>query len=88
MQRNVVSDGQLAGLGVSIYSQDELEAGVIKQLDEEAARQNTQQQRKFAEKEIRNVQIKIRRVCYVMWAPLFRLHYCLTRMHSWVQFIK
>lgn len=68
--RNAVSDNQLAGLGVSVYSQDEFEAGVIKRLDEEVARQNTHQQRKFAEKEIRNVQIKIRRVYYVMSTPL------------------
>lgn len=58
--RNTVPNGQLAGLGVSVYDQDDFEAGVIKRLDEEASCRNTQQQRKFAEKEVRDVQIRIR----------------------------
>lgn len=52
----LIVETQLDNLGVSVYDQYELEADIMKQFDEEAARQATEQQRKFAEKELTKVQ--------------------------------
>ena len=48
-------------MGVSVYDQDEFEAGVMKHLDEAAEKQANEQQRKFAEKELVSVERNIRR---------------------------
>ena len=44
---------ELGFLGISVFNQDDFEEGVMKQLDEESARQNAEQQKKFAEKDLR-----------------------------------
>ena len=49
-------------LGVNVYNQDEFEAGVMRQLDEEASKQAIEQQRKFTEKELQLLQREIGRV--------------------------
>ena len=47
--------GELGFLGISVFNQDEFEAGVMRQLDEEAARKNVEQRRRFLEKELKQV---------------------------------
>ena len=51
---------ELGFLGISVFNQDDFEEGVMKQLDEESARQNAEQQRKFVEKELKIVRKDIR----------------------------
>lgn len=46
---------ELGFLGISVFNQDEFEAGVMRQLDEEAARKNVEQRRRFLEKELKQV---------------------------------
>ena len=53
---------ELSGLGVSVYNQDEFEAGVLEQLDREAKRRNAEQHRKFLYKEYSNIKAQIRSV--------------------------
>ena len=57
---------ELSGLGVSVYNQDEFEAGVLEQLDREAKRRNAEQQRKFLYKEYSNIKAQIRSVHCLM----------------------
>lgn len=47
---------------MSVYNQDEFEAGVLDQLDREAKRRNAEQQRKFLYKEYSNIKAQIRSV--------------------------
>ena len=54
--------GELSGLGVSVYNQDEFEAGVLHQIDKEVNRQNAEQKRKFLLKEYRSVKSEIKYV--------------------------
>ena len=51
---------ELRELGISVYDQDDFEMGVMRQLDEEAARQNVEQQRKFLSKELDGIKRDIR----------------------------
>lgn len=51
---------ELSGLGVSVYNQDDFEAGVLEQLDREAKKRNAQQQRKFLLKEYSSIKGQIR----------------------------
>ena len=51
---------ELCGLGVSVYSQEEFEAGVLHQIDQEVGRRNAEQRRKFTLKEYGTVRQEIR----------------------------
>ena len=51
---------ELSGLGVSVYNQDEFEAGVLEQLDKEVQKRNAEQQRKFLLKEYSSIKEQIR----------------------------
>ena len=51
---------ELSGLGVSVYNQDEFEAGVLQQIDREVTKRNAEQQRKFLMKEYSSVKHEIR----------------------------
>ena len=51
---------ELSGLGVSVYNQDEFEAGVLQQIDQEVTKRNAEQQRKFLIKEYSSVKHEIR----------------------------
>lgn len=51
---------ELSDLGVSVYNQDEFEAGVLQQIDREVTKRNAEQQRKFLMKEYSNVKHEIR----------------------------
>ena len=51
---------ELSGLGVSVYNQDDFEAGVLQQIDREVTKRNAEQQRKFLMKEYSNVKHEIR----------------------------
>ena len=57
---------ELSGLGVSVYNQDEFEAGVLEQLDKEAKKRNAEQQKKFLLKEYSNIKAQIRSVKCLM----------------------
>lgn len=60
---------ELSGLGVSVYNQDDFEAGVLQQIDSEVQRRNAEQAKTFLMKEYNSVQSDIR------WAsnhPLFQ----------------
>ena len=60
---SVVSGGvgdELSGLGVSVYNQDDFEAGVLHQLDKEAKKRNAEQKRKFLLKEYSSIKGQIR----------------------------
>lgn len=46
---------ELGFLGISVFNQDEFEAGVMRQLDEEAARKNVEQRKRLLEKELKQV---------------------------------
>lgn len=50
------SDSSLTDLGVNVYDQDELEADIMRQLDEVAAQKATEQRIKFTEKELKQIQ--------------------------------
>ena len=56
----VVGESELSALGVSVYSQEEFEEGVMRKLDEEVTRKTNQQMHQFAEKELAAVQRAIR----------------------------
>ena len=51
---------ELSGLGVSVYNQDEFEAGVLQQIDREVTKRNAEQQRRFLMKEYSSVKHEIR----------------------------
>jgi len=51
---------ELSDLGVSVYDQDDFEAGVLQQIDREVTKRNAEQQRKFLMKEYSNVKHEIR----------------------------
>lgn len=51
---------ELGFLGISVFNQDEFEAGVMRQLDEEATRKNVEQSKRFLEKDIKQVNKEIR----------------------------
>ena len=51
---------ELSGLGVSVYSQEEFEAGVLHQIDQEVGRRNAEQQKKFVLQEYGTVRQEIR----------------------------
>lgn len=51
---------ELGFLGISVFNQDEFEAGVMRQLDEEATRKNAEQRRRLLEKELKQVKKDIR----------------------------
>lgn len=53
---------ELSGLGVSVYNQQEFEAGVLKQIDTEVQRRHAEQDKKFLLKEHHNVKGEIRLV--------------------------
>ena len=53
-------DPSLADLGVNVYDQEELEADIMRQLDETAAQKAAEQQKKFSEKELNQIQITTR----------------------------
>ena len=58
---------ELSGLGVSVYNQDEFEAGVLEQFDKEVKKRNAEQQKKFLLKEYSDIKAQIRSVqCLVM----------------------
>ena len=46
---------ELGFLGISVFNQDEFEAGVMRQLDEEATRKNVEQRKRFIEKDLKQV---------------------------------
>ena len=52
----------MSGLGVSVYNQDDFEAGVLEQLDKEVQKRNAEQQRKFLLKEYSNIKAQIKSV--------------------------
>ena len=64
---------ELGFLGVSVFNQDEFEAGVMRQLDEEAARKNVEQRRRFLEKELKQVkkERRLEKVLFSFWS-IFR----------------
>ena len=51
---------ELSGLGVSVYNQDEFEAGVLQQIDQEVTKRNAEQQQRFLMKEYSSVKHEIR----------------------------
>lgn len=54
---------------MSVYNQDDFEAGVLEQLDKEVQKRNAEQQRKFLLKEYSNIKSQIKSVLgcvYVM----------------------
>lgn len=51
---------ELSELGVSVYNQDEFEAGVLQQIDQEVSKRNAEQQKKFLLKEYNSVKHEIR----------------------------
>lgn len=51
---------ELSELGVSVYNQDEFEAGVLQQIDQEVSKRNAEQQKKFLLKEYNRVKHEIR----------------------------
>ena len=51
---------ELSGLGVSVYSQEEFEAGVLQQIDKEVNLRISEQQLKFLAKDYRDVKTDIR----------------------------
>ena len=53
-------DDELSGLGVSVYNQDDFEAGVMEQLDKEVQKRNAEQKKKFLLKEYSNIKGDIR----------------------------
>lgn len=53
------ADG-LRGLGVSVYNQDEFEAGVLQQIDTEVQRRNKEQEKAFLVKEYNSVQSELK----------------------------
>jgi len=53
---------ELASLGVTVRDREEFEDGVMRQLDREAAKRNTEQQKKFTEKELVDVRKEIKYV--------------------------
>lgn len=53
-------DDDLRGLGVSVYNQDEFEAGVLQQIDTEVKRRNKEQVRGFLVKEYNSVQSELK----------------------------
>lgn len=57
----------MSGLGVSVYNQNDFEAGVLEQLDKEVQKRNAEQQRKFLLKDYSNIkaQMKLVLVCDV-----------------------
>ena len=57
-----VEQDELSGLGVSVYNQDDFEAGVLEQLDKEVQKRNAEQQRKFLLKEYSNIKAQIKSV--------------------------
>ena len=58
---------ELSGLGVSVYNQDEFEAGVLEQLDREVKKKNAEQQKKFLFKEYSDIKAQIRSVnCFMI----------------------
>lgn len=59
---HLLSDFSLTDLGVNVYDQHELEADIMKQLEEEASQKASEQQYKFTEKELRGVQRSVRQM--------------------------
>ena len=57
-----VEQDELSGLGVSVYNQDDFEAGVLDQLDKEVKKRNAEQQRKFLLKEYSSIKAQIKSV--------------------------
>lgn len=55
-------EDELSGLGVSVYNQDDFEAGVLEQFDREVQKRNAEQQRKFLLKEYSGIKAQIRSV--------------------------
>ena len=53
---------ELSGLGVSVYNQQEFEAGVLQQIDSEVQRRNAEQDRQFLLKEYSTVKREIESV--------------------------
>ena len=51
---------ELSGLGVSVYNQQEFEAGVLKQIDSEVKRRNAEQDKKFILQQYSNVKAEIK----------------------------
>ncbi len=51
---------ELSGLGVSVYTQEEFEEGVMRQLDQEVSRQKAEQDKKFLLKEYGSVKRDIK----------------------------
>lgn len=45
---------------MSVYNQEEFEAGVLRQIDKEVSRRNAEQKRKFLLKEYSNIRREIR----------------------------
>ena len=53
-------DDALRDLGVSVYNQDEFEAGVLHQIDTEVQRRNKEQVKGFLVKEYNTVQAELK----------------------------
>ena len=53
-------DDELSGLGVSVYNQDDFEAGVLEQIDKHVQKRNQEQKRKFLLKEYSSIKGEIR----------------------------
>ena len=51
---------ELSVLGVSVYNQEDFEAGVLHQIDTEVQRRNTEQQKSFLIKEYNSVQSELK----------------------------